>query len=70
MADINDDDIYDYFGFDDNRLGVDLAAQASGDSPIGDGYWGSIISYTFIDREVIPSGIQANIQLPIDLPGV
>lgn len=70
MAEIDENDIYEYFGFDDNRLGVDLAAQAAGVSPIGDGYGGTIISFTFIDREVIPSGIQANIQLPIDLTGI
>lgn len=64
---MDDDDIYDYFGFDNNRLGVDLAAQAAGVSPIGDGYGGTIISFSFIDREVIPSGVQANVQLPIDL---
>lgn len=68
MDEISDDDIYDYFGFDDNRLGVDLAVQADGASPVGAGYWGTVISYTFIDREVMPSGIRANVQLPIDLP--
>jgi hypothetical protein len=67
MADIKQEDIFAYFGYDDNRLGVDLAAQAIGESPIGVGYGGLVISYTFIDREVMPSGIRANVQLPIIL---
>lgn len=64
---IDTNNIYEYFAFDNERFGVDLAAQIAGDSPIGTGYWGSVIRYTFIDREVNPSGVQANIQLPIEL---